>query len=293
MKSRGLSKGASIFLLIMMLVIITVAASVTMSLIRMNNSNPQPGDKVPIEARDRSDENLEFHYWWSELSDLEFGDRFKAKTYYIMPENHEGPVNVKAIYRAIEDKKNADMLLVPQPESTAAELPVVTDAPTSTPESTATPEPTAAPEPTAVYEPVIKQSPIYYVSFCEESISMRQYPSTAAAPMYQIPIGARVDYMMREKGDFIFVAYRGATGYVLKEYLLNSDYMPALPGEMLRVVNCEMDVSLRHSPYLDAITLDKIPLGDTVEFLGLSANEYAYVSYRGQTGYVLAYYLGL
>ena len=55
---------------------------------------------------------------------------------------------------------------------------------------------------------------------CRISVTLREYPSTNAPEIMQIPLGERVG-MLRggDTGDFYFVRYRGYDGYVLKTYI--------------------------------------------------------------------------
>ena len=54
---------------------------------------------------------------------------------------------------------------------------------------------------------------------CQESITLRTSPSTSAAEICQIPLGATVSYSGVEENGFYLVVYDGNTGYALKEYL--------------------------------------------------------------------------
>ena len=58
------------------------------------------------------------------------------------------------------------------------------------------------------------------------------------------------------------------------------------------VVNCNEFITLRSQPDTSASELNRIPLGAQVDIIGASENGFAKVSYKGQTGYALANYLG-
>ena len=58
------------------------------------------------------------------------------------------------------------------------------------------------------------------------------------------------------------------------------------------VVNCNEFITLRSQPDTSASELDRIPLGARVDILEGGGNGFTKVSYKGQTGYALAYYLG-
>ena len=55
---------------------------------------------------------------------------------------------------------------------------------------------------------------------CKKSITLRSAPSTSAAEICQIPLGAVVNKLYwRQDSSFYLVSYNGMTGYALKSYL--------------------------------------------------------------------------
>lgn len=54
---------------------------------------------------------------------------------------------------------------------------------------------------------------------CRQSITLREEPTTYAAELTQIPLGARVKYLGVETNSFYKVQYRGMVGFVLKTYI--------------------------------------------------------------------------
>ncbi len=54
---------------------------------------------------------------------------------------------------------------------------------------------------------------------CKESITLRTSPSTAAAEICQIPLGATVSYIEVAANGFYKIVYLGRTGYALASYL--------------------------------------------------------------------------
>lgn len=54
---------------------------------------------------------------------------------------------------------------------------------------------------------------------CRESITLRTSPSTAAAEICQIPLGATVSYIEVAANGFYKIVYLGRTGYALASYL--------------------------------------------------------------------------
>lgn len=61
--------------------------------------------------------------------------------------------------------------------------------------------------------------PIYYVTGCDVSITLRKSPRTSADEICQIPLGAPVSYIETSKNGFYKVIYNGKTGYALASYL--------------------------------------------------------------------------
>lgn len=63
------------------------------------------------------------------------------------------------------------------------------------------------------------------VANCEEYITLREEPSTSAAALARMPLGARVAVIRDDGGDFVYVHYKHETGYALRRYLkLAEDY---------------------------------------------------------------------
>lgn len=57
------------------------------------------------------------------------------------------------------------------------------------------------------------------------------------------------------------------------------------------VVNCEEWITLRSEPNENSADLAHIPLGNSVEFIEVSANGFLKVKYKGKRGYVLSRFL--
>ena len=69
------------------------------------------------------------------------------------------------------------------------------------------------------YEPQVfdREMTVYN---CSESITLRESPSTSAAEICQIPLGATVGKLYWDNSpDFYYVTYNGHLGYALKKYL--------------------------------------------------------------------------
>ena len=141
---------------------------------------------------------------------------------------------------------------------------------------------------------------------CNSWVTLRQSPSTSAATVTRVPLGANVDaYYYNSR--FTECYYLGLHGYILSEYLtdgLYRDYQRYEPGDSreqntdydnflgsLRVINCESWVTLRSSPSTQASTVTRIPLGAYVEAYKYNS-EFAECYYKGMHGFVLRRYLG-
>ena len=69
------------------------------------------------------------------------------------------------------------------------------------------------------YEPQIAIGQNMKVVNCRESITLRTSPSTSAAGICQIPLGANVYVFQEAANGFYKVQYNGHTGYALSRYL--------------------------------------------------------------------------
>ena len=58
----------------------------------------------------------------------------------------------------------------------------------------------------------------WYYADCNEYISLRSKPSTAAETLIRIPANDKL-LVLAHKGDFAFVSYNGMNGYVLRSYI--------------------------------------------------------------------------
>ena len=168
-----------------------------------------------------------------------------------------------------------------------------TAAPNATPEPV--PEPSVTPQPSP--EPTNKPNPqpsgepneyeILYVVNVNSYVNLRAKPSTKAEVLVQIPKDAAVQFTGEREGDFLQVIYDGETGYAHGDYLSRENPNPV----MLTVINCKQSVTLRKKPSKDSKKLASIPLGETVEYLGVTEDGFHKVKYDGETGYVMASYL--
>lgn len=61
----------------------------------------------------------------------------------------------------------------------------------------------------------------YYVSNCNEDISLREKPDNTSEVLKTIPFGAPVSYVESSKNGYAKVIYNGTTGYALQSYLVD------------------------------------------------------------------------
>ncbi len=141
----------------------------------------------------------------------------------------------------------------------------------------------------------------YYVVNCRESITLRAAPSTSAAEIVQIPLGAPVGYIENAGNGFYKINYNGRVGYSLAAYLSASkqdairDQQPPAGSNTrtARVVNANEYITLRSTPSTSASEVTKIPAGAYVTYLGRESGDFYYIEYNGMRGYGLKSYLQL
>lgn len=141
-----------------------------------------------------------------------------------------------------------------------------------------------------------------YVVNCNTSITLRTSPSTKAAEIRQIPLGAAVSYIETAENGFYKVTYLSDTGYALASYLstdptASSTVPTAAPAvsnpvyTTMYVVNCASCITLRKSASTSGGEIRQIPLGAAVTYLGSASNGFYKVTYLSDTGWALASYL--
>ncbi len=128
----------------------------------------------------------------------------------------------------------------------------------------------------------------YFVVNCNESITLREYPSVHARELAQIPLGQAVGFIEVNDENFSKINYDGLIGYVISHYI-----SPTSPFRDATVVNCRQSITLREEPSTYARELIQIPLGERVKYLGVETNSFYKVQYRGMVGFVLKTYIEL
>ena len=139
----------------------------------------------------------------------------------------------------------------------------------------------------------------YYVVNCQESITLRNSPSTKSSEICQIPFGSAVSYIETASDGFYKIIYNGKTGYALASYLdlTPQDEPPAQAPVNTNtyptyyVVNCQESITLRKSARTSSGEICQIPLGAAVSFVENAGSGFYEIIYNGKTGYALASYL--
>ncbi len=147
-------------------------------------------------------------------------------------------------------------------------------------------------EPEEHFEPSAISS---WTAECEEFITLRAEPSTAAEAITTIPVGDQLTVLGWD-GEFALADYQGLRGYVLASYIKG---VSAIQMDMPKVwlPNCNEYISLRPAPG-SSDTVVQIKKDEPVTFLGW-AGKYARVRFEkeeenkttDEMGYVLANYI--
>lgn len=195
-----------------------------------------------------------------------------------------------------QEKKESDVSereMEQETNETVAQSEIILEEPIEPEKEQEVIEPTqqSIPQPSPTEAPKV-EVPTYQTCFvvnCQESITLRTEPSTKAAEICQIPLGAPVSYVETAENGFYKIIYNGKTGYGLASYLSFDDGTEN--AIFMQVVNCQESITLRKVPSTSADEFCQIPLGAVVEFLGAAENGFYYVEYNGYDGYALASYL--
>ena len=177
-----------------------------------------------------------------------------------------------------------------------------TASPAAAPETVPTTAPTAAAVPSELPSSTETKSvsyKTYYVVNCQESITLRNSPSTKSSEICQIPFGSAVSYIETASDGFYKIIYNRKTGYALASYLdlTPQDEPPAqTPADIntyptYYVVNCQESITLRKSARTSSGEICQIPLGAAVSFVENAGSGFYEIIYNGKTGYALASYL--
>lgn len=120
------------------------------------------------------------------------------------------------------------------------------------------------------------------------ALNMRSEPSTSSSVVTCLPRGTVV-VLTGTSGNWYQVAYKGSTGYMIKDYLDVSSSADAALGEGTVTGNY---VNIRSGPSTSNSVIGSRSKGDTLSVTGVSSNWYK-VSLSGSTGYIRSDYLSL
>lgn len=130
---------------------------------------------------------------------------------------------------------------------------------------------------------------------CNSWVTLRKSPSTSAASLTKVPLGAWVEAYYYNS-QFIECYYNGWHGYILSTYLSNgtsgsaSSRSSSYLGKK-RIVNCNEFVTLRKYASTKAPTVTKVARGQIVDAYYYDGT-FCRCYYNGLEGYILARYLG-
>ena len=133
----------------------------------------------------------------------------------------------------------------------------------------------------------------FYVTNCDEYISMRRMPMTDADVVARIPRGETLDAIYYHdggdtSGKFVYVKYEGQSGFVLWDYLAARQHEDSTM-KARQIDGCDY-VNLREEPYSGSPSLGKVYAGEVV-MASTHDDDYSICCYNGQFGYILSEYL--
>ena len=131
------------------------------------------------------------------------------------------------------------------------------------------------------------------IDWCDEYVNLRERADSKSRSLDKVYIG-EVVMAVPFDSEFSYCCYDGQFGFIRSEYL-NSNIQPWSEGTFY-VTNCNEYISLRRMPLKGSDVLARIPLGATLDAIyyhdgNYTAEQYVYVKYRGQYGFVLWDYL--
>lgn len=144
-----------------------------------------------------------------------------------------------------------------------------------------------------VSSPLNASYDIFYVQYCNESISLRPEPRTDSTAICQIPLGESVSVYGKAENGFYQVSYNGNKGYALAQFLIPST--GSAPYSVYVASKCNKFITLRAEASASSEALDTIPKGKSLTVLndaGWDNEDHFYeVYYLGQHGYVMMQYI--
>ena len=128
-----------------------------------------------------------------------------------------------------------------------------------------------------------------YVVNCNQCVSLREYPSTSAYKITDVPLYSTVTSIGWQNG-FNQVIYNGNVGWILSDYI-DGGCEPQIVTYKGKVINCNEYITMRTSASTSGSVITTIPVGATVYKTWVRYGDFMEVSYNGYLGWVLAHYI--
>ncbi len=179
--------------------------------------------------------------------------------------------------------------------TSAASVPVQTQAPTQAPAPVQAQQPAQQPPQAPAENNVVSKN--VYVANVKNSIYLRSAPVEVDSNIIcEIPLGTQVGFIENVDSVFAKINYNGQIGYSKQQYL--SDVKPAAQSSnntvqsYMYVANVKYSIYFRSAPAEnDSNIICEIPLGTQVGFIENTDGVFAKIRYDGQVGYVKREYL--
>ena len=135
----------------------------------------------------------------------------------------------------------------------------------------------------------------FYVTNCNEYISLRKMPERGAEVRARIPLGETLDAIYYHDGGdttgkYVYVKYNGKYGFVLWDYLSVTGRKPSKAMSARQIARCDEYVNLREAPNSRSDSLERVYIGEVVMATPYD-NTFSYCCYNGKYGYIMSEYL--
>jgi len=121
-----------------------------------------------------------------------------------------------------------------------------------------------------------------YAEVIGKRVALRKDPSTSAIIIIRIDTGERVKIEPKPPKEWDYVSYNGKKGYMKREFLDEKVDHAVVTGKR---------VALRVDPCLRAKVLLRVNTGEVVRYEIEPESKWDYVSYKGNTGYMMSEFL--
>lgn len=135
----------------------------------------------------------------------------------------------------------------------------------------------------------------FYVTNCNEYISLRTMPEKGAEVRAKIPLGATLDAIYyNDSADtydrYVYVKYNGKHGFVLWNYLSTVRHGESKAMAARQIAWCDEYVNLREEPSSRSRSLQRVYIGEVVMATPYD-DTFSYCCYNEQYGYIKTEYL--